>query len=216
MTNLAEHPGRPHVSRETIGPDPDPLIERRNDAIEVSYSVGDRAPEVIRDHAGRPSLIHTGRASKLLEAIGLGMAFSDACEAADLGQSTVLEWVRRGEARDPVRGPDPAYARFAEDYRTARAAGELKLLGDIASAQTASGEPDWRARAWILERTRPDRYGKRLQVDANISAERDELLARMGAFIELPVADDPAPEIPSEGPHDAQEALGELGPGETP
>lgn len=202
--NIRPHPGVAGVPREEVGPQPT-KIERRNDEPRWAESSGNNVPEVIRDGVGRPTLITTHRAEVLIQGLKLGMALRDACGAADLGESTVLEWVARGENRDANRNTDTLYAEFADKYRTAKYVGELQRLAKIQAAKTSNGEPDWRALAWIQERSNPERWGRKVQADLNISTDRETILAKLTSFTELPQVEDPGEPI---------EAFGELETGE--
>lgn len=183
--DIRPHPGVAGAPKELLGPQPT-KIERRNHDPKWSESSGRNVPEVIRDGVGRPTLITTHRAQVLLSGLKLGMGLRDACGAADLGEATVLEWVARGEDRDANRGTDVVYAEFAENYRTAKYVGELQRLAKIQAAKTSNGEPDWRALAWIQERSNPERWGRKVQADLNISVDRETILAKLQGFAELP------------------------------
>jgi hypothetical protein len=45
-----------------------------------------------------------------------------------------MEWLRRGEGRDPVRPPTPAYANFAAAITHAKAADEVRRIARIDAA----------------------------------------------------------------------------------
>lgn len=59
-----------------------------------------------------------------------------------------------------------AHEGFAEALETARAEFMAEQLQAIMAATMKDGEPNWRARAWLLERTFPAEYGRRAPLKA--------------------------------------------------
>lgn len=53
---------------------------------------------------------------------------------------------------------------FSDRIKKARSTGEIKLLNEII------GDPDWKSNAWVLERTRPEKYAR---PDRNQPREED-------------------------------------------
>lgn len=80
-----------------------------------------------------------------------------AAEACGIGESTLSEWIARGEGRDKDRPQTPEYAAFAAAIKAAEAEAEIAAMAVIESA----GLETWQAAAWYLERKFPGRWGKR-------------------------------------------------------
>lgn len=77
------------------------------------------------------------------------------CAAAGVARSTFNGWMKRGEgAAEPYRG-----FRVAVDQ--ARAVGEARNVAQIAQAAAK----DWKAAAWLLERSAPDRWARPARKD---------------------------------------------------
>lgn len=79
-------------------------------------------------------------ADKVLEAIKLGLSTADAARATGISNSLVYKWAKRDKA-------------FGKKLRGAKLAGEAMLLKQI-----YDNEKGWQRFAWILERTRGDKY----------------------------------------------------------
>lgn len=82
-----------------------------------------------------------------------------ACGAAGISVSTFYAWMERGEAGEEA-GTQSAFLEFSEAVHRSRAEGEAMLLQQIRQA----APKDWRAAAWILERTMPAKYGRRAEI----------------------------------------------------
>ena len=78
-----------------------------------------------------------------------GGSYKLAAKAAGGRPQVLQDWLERG------RAGSPRYAGFARACDLAIANYDLKKIGQISK----SGELDWRAAAWELERRRPDEYG---------------------------------------------------------
>jgi hypothetical protein len=87
------------------------------------------------------------------QALRAGAHMEQAATYAGVHRATVYRWLARGEADDaPQRFRD-----FAAAVREAEAGFEIASLALIARA----GDEDWRARAWLVERRHPRRWGRR-------------------------------------------------------
>ena len=81
---------------------------------------------------------------------------------AGVNRDTLREWVRQG-----VRHPAGKYGSFAHDVEQAMAHSEVMDVLGIRKA----GEREWTARAWLLERRYPDRWGApRPSMSAQVTA----------------------------------------------
>lgn len=88
---------------------------------------------------------------ELAELLGDGNYIETACERAGINKARYYEWLARGAAEN-----DGPYARFANRMRVALAQAEADAIKTI---KDAAGK-DWKAAAWLLERTRPDKYAR--------------------------------------------------------
>jgi hypothetical protein len=143
----------------------------------------------------------TGRVTKLtpviqqaiVNAVTAGAPLVQAAELAGIDKSTVLEWMRRGEERDPVRPTTNAYANFANAITHAKASDEVRRIARIDAAARGGAvihektttypdgrtvterqvqPPDWRADSFHLERRYQDRWGKRVQADLTLQVRQ--------------------------------------------
>ena len=110
---------------------------------------------------------------RIAEYVSAGVPLEAAAAACRIGRRTVQTWIRVGEEWDeaePEEIPEDRrpFAAFAAAVADARLAVEPRHLRAIERA----GERDWKARAWILERTRPSQYGRvdRLRVGGDADA----------------------------------------------
>lgn len=104
--------------------------------------------------AGRTTKLDETATQQILTYIRAGAFDWVAAQAAGISVSTFAEWMRRGEGRDRVRGPNAAYAKFAAEVRTARAQARVVREIEVAKTnplawlrsgpgRTRPGEPGW-------------------------------------------------------------------------
>ena len=158
----------------------------------------------------------TGRTTKLtpqiqesiVRAVTAGAPLVQAAELAGIDKSTVLEWMRRGEERDPVRPRTDAYANFASAITHARASDEIRRIARIDAAARGGAvtheeitthpdgrqvtkrhyaPPDWRADAFHLEAAYRERWGKQQRVDLQLKIQ--EIAAEVAAEVGVSVED---------------------------
>lgn len=79
-----------------------------------------------------------------------------AAQSAGINKSTHSRWMSKGR-NDIDRGEDTIYSQYFEAVTTARAKAEVQNVFVIKSAT----HDTWQAAAWWLERTFPDRWGRR-------------------------------------------------------
>lgn len=139
-----------------------------------------------RSAVGRPSGLTAGVQAAIVAAVRSGMPISRAGLAMGIEETTVNEWMQRGEGRHPRRPSTPEYAAFASEVRKAEADNEAEKLAVITKAgqggivlskrtitfrdgrvveEETLSKPEWQAAAWYLERTKPDTYAKRERMD---------------------------------------------------
>ena len=99
---------------------------------------------------GRPTKCTPKTVKAIVDALSIGATHKLACETVGIGMSTFCEWL----AEKP---------EFADAVNKADGLAGLRALRNIQRA--ALGTKDipgqWTASAWILERTRPNEYGRR-------------------------------------------------------
>lgn len=110
---------------------------------------------------GRPTELTPAVQDTLADLLRRGMTRQAAAAAVGIGWATLKEWVARGEGTDPDREPTEIYAAFAAAIREAEASFEAEAIADIRAATTFGGAPDWKAKAWLLERRFPEQWGNR-------------------------------------------------------
>lgn len=120
---------------------------------------------------GRPSQFNQERATRLIQAVRGGNYLVTASGFAGISYSTLRRWIQKAE--DPNAPPE--YAIFREELEKARADAEVAALAKI---QKAASEGDWRPAAWFLERSFPDRWGRR-------ETSRVELVGEGGGPIKM-------------------------------
>lgn len=93
----------------------------------------------------------------ILDCIVAGNYLYTAMEAAGVTYQTYMGWLQQG--KDGV----PPFSSFLVDVKKAMADAEIKLVKTI----DAAALKEWTAAAWLLERTRPEKFGKRDNVTIN-------------------------------------------------
>ena len=94
------------------------------------------------------------------------MGWGDAARASGLGARTLAEWRARGRTE-----PGGIHARLVERLEVAEANFEKTHLETIAAASKRS----WQAAAWLLERTRPEKYALIKRVETGPPGAFDHL-----------------------------------------
>jgi hypothetical protein len=102
--------------------------------------------------AGRPTKLTPELHTEIVRTIKAGNYIETAAAMAGVNRDTLREWVRQG-----IRRGNGKYHAFALDVEQAMAHAEVMDVLGIRKA----GEREWTARAWLLERRFPDRWGKR-------------------------------------------------------
>ena len=143
---------------------------------------------------GRVTKLTPALQQAIVNAVAGGVPFMTACHLAGITHEIGYEWIRRGEDTHATRPSAPIYVQFAQAITHARAQDETRRLLQISQAGkggavvhqrtveklNAAGEvisrttevqhapPDWRADAFVLERSRPDSWGRRDRVDIHV------------------------------------------------
>lgn len=119
------------------------------------------AGEAQKRGRGRPTLLTPLVIDDIVQLMATGAAIEVCAAAIGIAQSTLQEWLAR--AADPNEKVQ-IFGDFARSVAQARAQWEITSLGIVAAggapAATQGGRPgDWRGRAWLLERLKPERFG---------------------------------------------------------
>lgn len=125
----------------------------KKDAVEVSVSVPSRV-------IGRPSLFNAERCAAIVDGIARGLFIEYACADAGVGVSTVRDWLNRG-----MREGSGPYFDFYIAVNKARRDAESKHVVSVEQGVLASGQPDWKASAWLLSKMNPLRYGDAVRIE---------------------------------------------------
>lgn len=113
---------------------------------------------------GRPSKFNEERAEKLIQAVRGGNYLSTACKFSGISYNTLRRWTLKAD--EP--GAPPEYAEFRDALEKAQADAEVAALAKISKA---ASEGAWQAAAWYLERSTPERWGKRDKTQVEITGE---------------------------------------------
>lgn len=102
---------------------------------------------------GRPTKLDDLATARIVEILRAGGYVETAAAAAGVSRRAFYEWMERGVADgvDPVNEPYRAFRRSVEQ---ALAEGETINVALVATA----ARKDWRAAAWLLERSHPGRW----------------------------------------------------------
>jgi len=132
---------------------------------------------------GRPTKLNKAVAAKILKELERGAPIEAAAPLAGISRRTFYDWVQRGaralaaeEAGKEVPDEEKPYAEFCTAVEQVRSEWETRQLEGIEAAAEA-GPQHWTARAWLLERRFPDKYGRRDRMDHR---HRHELVVGVG------------------------------------
>lgn len=116
------------------------------------------------------------KTDRIAELVEMGAPLSAAAAACGVPYRTVVRWMEWGAAQEEAHGPDAT----AEEIPAARvifwrfwqAITHAREAAKAAHVQAIRDAPDWRARAWMLERMYPEEFGRleRLHVGADRNA----------------------------------------------
>jgi hypothetical protein len=120
-----------------------------------------------KSHHKRPFLgttkIDNGAADILIDALRKGNYIGTACALAEISTSTLDRWRKRAEKAlegYSICEKDKPYVEFYKRFNKAGAEAESEALEVVQKGGTG-----WQAKAWFLERTKPDKYGRRDKAD---------------------------------------------------
>ncbi|AZN40449.1 helix-turn-helix domain-containing protein [Paenibacillus albus] len=138
---------------------------------------------------GRPPKLYKNELNvdvqaKMCKLLREGHYIEPAAALCGVDRNTVYKWLKAG-----ARGEDELYMAFHAAVERATAEAEQNALGVIRHA----GKTQWQAAAWYLERRHPFKWGKRTQVDANVTSTEVQwqVEEEQVAAIEQRLMDDP-------------------------
>jgi len=131
---------------------------KKQDMIKTSAAKGGERPRL---SVGNPPKYNKDVHKKIVAAVRRGRPYGLAGELAGLGKDTIWTWIEHARHRATQY---PQYVQLLNDMEQAKADYADYALAKIEEA--ADLDPrQWTARAWILERTRPEEFGKRDKVE---------------------------------------------------
>ena len=98
--------------------------------------------------------------------IEAGLQLKEAASCCNVSYRTVKEWKTKGK-----REPDSIFGEFVARLEVSDGAFERAHLENIARAS----QKQWQASAWLLERTRPDKYALIKRVETGKPGDFDKL-----------------------------------------
>ena len=110
-----------------------------------------------------PSKITDELIDQICEHIRDGNYVETSCLACGIAKRTFYNWAKRGE-QESNEGQETIYARFYERLHEAYSLAEVDLIRRI----NRKDEKNWQRLAWILERSRQQRFGQRQQVEVGM------------------------------------------------
>jgi predicted transcriptional regulator len=144
-------------------------------------------PAAKRRAKGRPSKLTPQMADAFLDAIAGGATITGAAELLGVTRETAHNWLKASRSAKPgLDVPD-----FAARYDLACQARRDRWVEAVADGRLISGERDWKASAWLLERLHAGEFAKKTIQEKVIRSELEQLLETVE-------------------PHMSREAYGEL------
>lgn len=131
----------------------------------------------------RKSIISREIIDSITNSLRAGNYIQSACEYAGISHDAYYDWLAK--AKDPE---SPAVFReFAAEVKKARATAEMRNVNNI---QKAAQNGTWQASAWWLERSFPDRWGRKTTVTGpdngpiQVEVTREDLTSRILSILE--------------------------------
>lgn len=121
------------------------------------------------ENSGRKSRLEKDKdlIDDICKVIRSGNYIKTACLYVDIDETTFYRYMKLGE-QDMKEEKDTVYSKFYKSVKKARAVAETR---NVAVINKASKE-NWQASAWWLERSFPDRWGRRsVSVEANVKGD---------------------------------------------
>jgi transposase len=117
---------------------------------------------------GRPTKLTPELTAEIVRLLRLGNYVETAAQACGVSKDTLYLWLRKG-----ARANSGPHKDFSDAVKDAMFKAEITLTGLIARAAQGTKEKPgaWQAAAWLLERTRPERYRLRAGADVESTVE---------------------------------------------
>ena len=114
-------------------------------------------------YSGKMKIYNNKLISKFCELISMGHTIEIACSQVGISRTTYSNWMKRGScgADDPgfVDDKNKPYIKFKEDVE--KAASDFVVSNVTELRKIGIETKNWQCIAWLLERRRPDLFGKR-------------------------------------------------------
>lgn len=127
---------------------------------------------------GRRTILDKETIETVERLIDSGLTINAICGAIGIHISTFYDWLNKGEAENATG----LYLEFSEAVKRGRAGLQARWLSRIEDA--AADPKTWTAAAWLLERSFPQDFGRRTQVDVSVNegtiAEIERLAIELG------------------------------------
>jgi transposase len=141
---------------------------------------------------GCPTKLTPTLQAAITQAVSLGVPPVSAGLYAGVSKACLLQWLQRGQGSHPSRPATKAYVDFVDAIERARAQDEVRRLarleqaargGQVTYEKTTTypdgrvtrevrlSEAQWTADAWFLERSYPDRWGRKERLDMRLMIE---------------------------------------------
>lgn len=134
--------------------------------------------------AGRPTKLTPELQRDFVRMLQLGNWIETACDFVGIHPDTYYDWMRRAEAGG---ARNRIYVEFSEAVRKARAGAEAE---SVARIRLAGKNGNWHADRWYLERSHPERWGRRrVEVTTTDGAPITSTPTPIGAVVILPSND---------------------------
>lgn len=109
---------------------------------------------------GRPSLLTPQLSKRIVSAIRNGSYIEEAAEAQGVSRQLVYQWLQQGN-----EGKTPLHVAFLDAVTRARAQDAVASMALInRAAKLESGDVEWKAAAWKLERKLPAKFGPKVRI----------------------------------------------------
>jgi lambda repressor-like predicted transcriptional regulator len=112
----------------------------------------------------RPTDLTPKMAAALVKLVEGGLPLLRAAEHEGLHYSTLKRWMTR---------KGPPYEEFSASLKTAKAVSQKKMVDEI-----REGVNNWQARAWYLERSDPQHWGRKDRLEQTIKQPSDAAAMR--------------------------------------
>ena len=120
---------------------------------------------------GRKPMLNPELAETIAGYVRVGVYIEEACGAAGIGRGSFYNWLERGRAeRERMKlmdteEPKPSEKMYLDFLNMMERAYDEATLRKVAVITKSAENGDWRAASWWLERTRPQKYGLKAQVE---------------------------------------------------